>query len=785
MPSTFPIDKKRNEELFRLFEDDNFLDRGARGAFDERLVKIYNAYRNRVKEKVFPWKGCSNTSVPLITRATDRMTIHVMQSIAPNGAFSNMSAQPVSSHPLAEKKAEDTTDYIQYYWRNRMRILDQLERYVRNFILYGNGIGKLWWRRVERMQRRIEREPMFQDIPGEDPEAPPERRKVPLDGQIIDFFGMMEVVKDLKRIGKGSKGTKWSITVWDEVDRREKEIQIEGYSHEESRENIFLMESRETVINQPQFDNIEIPDCVFTVDGRSIQEAKRVSVRYEKSWDDMVRGFRTGKWNQITQADMDEMELIADVDEVTGDAELENLGLTPLNQVVGERLKRQQDATEGNITTRRYPFEVIEEFRRIDLDHDGEDEDVVIWYEGRTRKVLRIEHQFVDYHMHERPMVHSGLIPIGNRLLHIGIGEALFPLLVELNSTFNSRNDAATMSVSPGGFYRPGSGFDPGPMSWSPGMWLPVDNPQADVREYVPVANTRDAIHVEQFLLALSEDLSISTQTMGRGPDRPNAPRTARGTLAILQQDAIKLDYLLLRLSPALHELSEKTLNLLRMNAPESEEFRITGKNGMRSIRKDDLNMKYDFFWELDSVSNNKEIKRQYAATALEALMPIAQQPPEAISPGARILARRFAEMLDMPNPESIIPDPQGFDRAPMTQDEETKAMIQGIPIRPILPDNHEQHVLEMDAFEQSEDFGSVPTEWVTGVWAPHKQAHLEMQRVVENQQAQQSGQRRNARQGNQGNFRGEEGLFNPDLGGQAGLSEVAAEGLGSTFTGG
>jgi hypothetical protein len=782
MPVKIELDDEQLQELWKTFEEDNFFDRGHRAEFDERTVRIYNAYRNRVKEKLFPWKGCSNTSVPLVTRATDRMVIHIMQTVAPQGTFSNMAAQSVSSSPLSDDRAADVTDYVGYYFRNRMNILDQLERYFRNFVLYGNGFGKEWWRREERMRREIHRFPLFQEIV--DPETEePVQRKTKIRDQITQHFANFELVHDLKSVGKGSMGEKFEITIYDAIDKREKLFEIEGYEEEGRRENVFLFESRETVINRPQFDNIEIGDIEFTMNSPSIQEAKRVAVHYEKSWDWIQQGWRQGKWNQLTEEDMDELEKEADIDEDIGDAPMEVLAIRPMLNTE-EKLKRQQDVTEGADTFRRFPFDVWEEFRRIDLDGDGIDEDVVVWYEARTQKVLRVEHQFVDYHMHDRPIVHSGLIPIGNRILHIGIGEVLFPLLTELNSVFNMRNDAATMAVSPGGFYRPGSGFDPGPLSWAPNTWLPVDNPQADVREYVGVANSRDATNVEQFLLALAEDLSVSTQTLGRGPDRPNAPRTARGTLALLQQDSIKLDYLLLRLKPVLEQICHKTVSLLRINGPETEEFRAMGTGAMKTIRKEDLDMKYDFYWDLESVSNNKEIRRQFAATAFEALLPIANQPPEAITPGARELARRFGEMLEIKNMDQIIPDPQGFDRLPMSQQDENAEMLKGIPVRPLMSDNHQEHVQAMDELEASEGFlDSITPEWIQSVWAPHKQAHLEMHRVIQAQVQAQGGQGRTAGQGNQGNFVGDQGLFGAPTGG--GFSETAAEGVGSSFTGG
>jgi len=780
-----PLTDDQRFELFKQFEQDLHLNTADRQEFDTKRLKLYNAYRNRVRKRAQPFRGCSNTSVPIVTRAVDRMVIHALQTIAPEGSFKSMSAVPVSSHPMALERAEDTSEYMRYNFVNKMQIMDPLERFIRNLFLYGNSFGIVWWRRVLRNTRTIERFPLFREesIENEDGQNETRRVKISMRAVLEDFFSVYEQVRGLRPNGQGSFGQKYSITIWDEADRREKTFNIEAYEDADAREIVCSFDSKETIINRPQFDNIEMDDIYFPYNVSCIQDASHIAIRREKSWTEIQAGVKSGKWNLLTKDDLDEMEKY-----ITGKAikegitELETLPRTTIDG--DHRMRDLQDRAEGADSHRTYPFEVWEEFRRLDLNHDGEEEDYVVWYEARTKKVMRIEYLHSEYHMHERPIVHAGLIPIGNRILHVGVGEILFPLVTELNTVFNHRNDAATMAISPGGFFRPGSGFDPGDFNWRPNMWIPVDNPGTDVREYVGVSQPRDAVNVEQFLLAMAEDLSVSTFTMGRGPDRANAPRTARGTLAIIQQDAIKLNYLLQRLAPVLSDIAHKTLSVLRANAPDREEFRVTGKDRLRTIGRKDLNNKYDFYWELETVSANKEIRRQFAAMAMEATLPISQMPPEAISQGTRILVRNFLEALDFKNADQIIPDAPGFDRAPMTQEDEIVAMIQGIPVEPIMGDNHEEHIAIMDAFEISEGFGSVTKEWVESVWKPHKQAHLRFRRIIEQQIQAQGGGGRTAGPGAFGNFVGQGQLAGGGEGG-FGLSEGAAEQLGSTFSGG
>ena len=70
--------------------------------FDKRRIAVFNAYRNRVRPKSDPWDGCSNSSVPLLTRAVERTTIQTMATISPRGSFTELTAVPVAPSPLEE-----------------------------------------------------------------------------------------------------------------------------------------------------------------------------------------------------------------------------------------------------------------------------------------------------------------------------------------------------------------------------------------------------------------------------------------------------------------------------------------------------------------------------------------------------------------------------------------------------------------------------------------------------------------------------------------------------------
>lgn len=739
MPFRIAIEEERREDLFKYIEDGLKDAQSDRSSFDRRRVSIYHAYRNRPKKKVKPFPGCSNVSMPIITRAAERMTVQTQQTVAPRGVFSSISATPITQSGVKDlqDRADTVASYLTMTFRNRMNLAEAIEPFFRSGILYGNAYGKLWFRREFQNLRMVERIPALSFVLAEgedeeDPEAKYDVVRVPVEVSIRQFFSNRPNMKiESSDPGSGAPpGTEaWKVEFYDESERRYREIQVEGYYDEDHGENVLLMKGREMVVNRPEFSYIRLDDVYFTMESESINDSSRVWVRQDLTFSQIVQKYRMGIFNQINDEDIEDLRQWVRKDHIVeGATEKEITAHSQLDRPAVS-VSRKADKVEGAREDREENLDVWEVFMTFDIDGDDEDEEIVVWVEFNTRKILRIAHLYEDYHSNDRPFVEWGLIPIENRTLKAGVGEFLMPLKVEIDALFNNRSDAASVTLMPSGFYRPGSGFYPGKVQWQPGMWIPVDSPRNDVAPNVYTNNARDTINVEQFLLALVEDISISTYALGRGPDRPNAPRTARGTLAILQQDAVKMDYIIKRLTPALEAICHKTLYLLRVFGQEEEEFRVLGTNEVRTLRPEDLDNRYSFYLDVDTVSANKEIQRIYAQQAFEAVGPIAQQDPAAVSPGLRLLGRNLLEKLDFKNANEVLPEPPGFERMSISQEEENVALYHGVSVQPILSDDHRSHLLVMDEEETLPRFNSMPREWVEQVWKPHKQMHVELLR--------------------------------------------------------
>ena len=104
-----------------------------------------------------------------------------------------------------------------------------------------------------------------------------------------------------------------------------------------------------------------------------------------------------------------------------------------------------------------------------------------------------------------------------------------------------------------------------------------MDNPQTDLKQITIVANMDIAQWKEQCTMAYGEKLTgMSDLQMGRQSDRPNAPRTARQTVALLEEGNVRisLDSKVLREDMA--GVLAHFWDLEYMFSPDEQFFRVT-----------------------------------------------------------------------------------------------------------------------------------------------------------------------------------------------------------------
>lgn len=443
------------------------------------------------------------------------------------------------------------------------------------------------------------------------------------------------------------------------------------------------------------------PDDLITPaeDADTIHDFSHVIRRYRTTPDRMLRGEAAGLYQGVSER-FEELvefaksgnqrenlgeEIRLEEDEAEG-VEYQGAqsakGTITVHEWYGRwrRLKGRQDAREDNLD-RRYRWESELVVRRIpDLDWVVGVQDLLDIYPRKRRR---------------RPFVEASLIKDGS-YWSPSFGELLES--VEDEATVNHRlfTQAGQLSVGPIIFFKPSSGFDPDAFRVEPGMCVPSEDP-AGIRPITFTGNLEYAVVKEQALMAYAERVTgRSDMTLGRQPDRPNAPRTARGTIALLEQGNIRanLDTTVFREDMGevvnhFWELEQQFPGGARRFFRVTEEdagklFNVSG--GGAFLEPDELGGRYDFDLKFATsvYSREAEKERHLALYQADLSNPLIAQNPRALWRTTQGIHKALGD----DNLADVLPEPPDLPQPVAPRDEWTRA-LQGEEIL-LHPEDHD-----------------------------------------------------------------------------------------------
>jgi len=309
-----------------------------------------------------------------------------------------------------------------------------------------------------------------------------------------------------------------------------------------------------------------------------------------------------------------------------------------------------------------------------------------------------------------RPFVETSMTKDGT-YWSMGMVEMLINLEDELSVNHNQATEGAKMAMTPPLGYRPAAGVTPETIRLAPGLAIPLDNPQQDIREIKISANLDLATWKEQTVLAYGEKLTgLSDLQMGRQIDRPNAPKTATQTVKLLEEGNVRisLDTKVLRedMSLVLTHIWE----LEYMFSPEEVFFRVTEEDaeglfptqhGGSVLTMEDRDGRYDFKLEFASSVWSKEVKKEQALARyqLDLQNPLIVQNPRALW----ATSRDAHEALGDPNFADLVPEPPAPD-LPVDPKVEWTRLLEGEDIHVNPMDNDELHMIRhMQDFQRAQ----------------------------------------------------------------------------------
>ncbi len=219
----------------------------------------------------------------------------------------------------------------------------------------------------------------------------------------------------------------------------------------------------------------------------------------------------------------------------------------------------------------------------------------------------------------KRPFVEAALVQDGSYWCP-GFGELLEDLESELTVNHNIASQGGQFSVGPVILYKPASGFNPDTFEYKPMTAIACEDP-AGVRVVEFKADLQPAVIRNQELVSYGERVTGQTDmNIGRTQDRPNAPRTARQTLALLEEGDVRASLETSALREHWGEILTWMWALEQMYGSPRTFFRVTEEEaggmfptarGGAFLDETDRTGQYDFDLKFATSATAKETKKQ------------------------------------------------------------------------------------------------------------------------------------------------------------------------------
>jgi hypothetical protein len=299
-----------------------------------------------------------------------------------------------------------------------------------------------------------------------------------------------------------------------------------------------------------------------------------------------------------------------------------------------------------------------------------------------------------------RPFVESSLIKDGS-YWGPGLCELLIDIEDELRANHNQATEAAQMGIAPPLGYRPATGMRADTIRLEPGICIPLDNPETDLVAIKITPDMSIAQWKEQATAAYGEKVTgMNDLQMGRQSDRPNAPRTAAQTQALLEEGNVRisLDTKILQADMAL--VLEHFWLLEYQFTPAEVFFRVTEEDadgmfdwakGGSILSAEDRDGRYDFRLQFATSVWSKEVKKQQALARYQLDL---QNPLIATNPQALWETTNQAhKALGDPNFADLVPKPPAPD-IPIDPKQEWVNMLHGEDVQVNPMDNDQLHLI-------------------------------------------------------------------------------------------
>lgn len=473
----------------------------------------------------------------------------------------------------------------------------------------------------------------------------------------------------------------------------------------------FEVQGKEVVDYEgPEFDPMWPDDFIVPAEEvRCLHDFSFVIRRYRVTPDKLLQGEKEGRYQGITA----NWKTIVNLAQHGTQREFE-----------GEEIKLEKDEAEGILYQRplssgenvmvlewygkwrplkKGPRGGMKDASEWDFDkREIRQHDFVVRYLWDLRLVIGIQDlaELYPSKKNRRPFVESSMVKDGT-YWSMGLAEMLINLEDDLAVNHNQATEGGQFAMNPPLGYRPASGFNPETFHVEPGLCIPLDNPATDIKQIEIHADMSMAEWKQQSVFAMGERLTgHSDLQLGRQEDRPNAPRTAKQTIALLEEGNVRISLDTKVLREDMSEVLAHFWDLEYLFSPEQVFFRVTEEdadglfetnNGGANLEHSERDGRYDFRLQFANSVYSREAKKEQALARyqLDLQNPLIVQNPVALW----TVTKDAHEALGDPNFESLVPKPPAPD---ISVDPKTEwvHLLHGEDIHVNPMDNDQLHLL-------------------------------------------------------------------------------------------
>ena len=743
MPQTIRLSdevrKSKGGDLSKLIAVDI---RDRQWALQRREV-ARNLYHGTASRKP-RYKGAPNVHLPVLEEKVEGMVPKLSNAF--HAADPRVHVKRVGSE-YNEEATDKNENFLNWALDTDIaNFYSTTESWFRNMLIDGTSVIKIYWEQKWRNTVDISGLKAIwragqPDLLGQVTEEP--RAKVVIEGLAEEFPGLVDVqpIRDAPDPDKtallGAIGHEYVIS-FIEHRREYKDIRVQ-FAESQYVDEVDMYAYRPIMTsNRPKVEVVEYEDIIMPYATPDLQESPRATHRYWLTIDELRARIDDDGW-AIDDEEYERLESAANGAE-RKERDPNDRQLSRNRDVaVGEQSSPGAGVLEFDKAA--YvdgKFMVYEVYCTDDVNEDGLPEEVVYQIPACLKKIVSA-HYIEELFPHgRRPFADAHYIRVSDRWYSRSLGEQLTQINLEVNAIVNMVNEAQELINNPFFFYVPHANtVDPAILEGiAPGQGIPVSDPNAIFFPKFPQEPLANLSAIDSMLL-FADRLTVSPQSVGSSQSR-NAPRTARGTLALLSEGGIKTDVVITALQKnGWREMCQQLHALYCEFGDDEIWYHVTGSDEPQKITKEELRGRFQYSFHGNSVNTNREVLRSIAQVRYQTLMsnPLYSQDMNAMLALTKDFLRHFSEGSDVTKLLPKLPG-QGGSHPAMDQQTENRIMADGTPVEALPLDDHIAHLQALEQFTRSPRFEELPQSAVMS-FAMHQRQHNQF---MQQQLSQQGG---------------------------------------------